>query len=386
MKKPVRVPGRENLPLIKRALTRIVLFCVALSVVLGATASLAQVHPLTRLKDIGRFEGVRPNQLVGMGLVMGLQGTGDRGDLVEAMLGNLVENFGISMSRDNLRSRNAAVVTVTCELPPFVRNGEQVDVTVSAIGDAKSLEGGVLLQTPLRAANGQVYAVAQGPVSVGGFSVEAAGSSVSKNVTNTARIPNGAIVERDTSWEGGERGTIRFLLRRPDFTTADRVASRVNERYGPVAVVSDAGCVEMRIPAEFGGNPSRFIAAVESLEVRPDALARVVVNERTGTVTMGGNVRISEVAVAHGNLTVTVQAEPGVSQPEPFSLGETVVLERATIEAEEQGGYFTTMGSAATVQDVVESLNALGATPRDIITILQAIDQAGALQGELVVM
>jgi flagellar P-ring protein precursor FlgI len=341
---------------------------------------------MTRLKDIGRFEGVRPNQLVGMGLVMGLQGTGDRGDLVEAMLGNLMENFGITMNRSDLRSRNAAVVNVTCELPPFVRAGEQIDVTVSAAGDAKSLEGGVLLQTPLKAANGQVYAVAQGPLSIGGFSAEAAGSRVSKNMTNTARIPNGAIVERETSWQSGRGDSIRFFLRRPDFTTADRVASRINDRYGPIAVVTDAGCIEMRLPAEYGGNPARFIAAVETLQVRPDALARVVVNERTGTVTMGGNVRISEVAVAHGNLTVTIEAKPLVSQPEPFSLGETVTGERATIEAEEDKGHLTRLEATATVQDVVESLNALGATPRDIITILQAIDQAGALQGELVVM
>ncbi len=363
-----------------------VLVCSVLCLSAFSLPAAAQVHPMTRLKDIGRFEGVRPNQLVGMGLVMGLQGTGDRGDLVEAMLGNLMENFGITMSRSDLRSRNAAVVNVTCELPPFVRAGEQIDVTVSAAGDAKSLEGGVLLQTPLKAANGQVYAVAQGPLSIGGFSAEAAGSRVSKNMTNTARIPNGAIVERETSWQAGSGDSIRFFLRRPDFTTADRVASRINDRYGPIAVVTDAGCVEMRLPAEYGGNPARFIAAVETVEVRPDALARVVVNERTGTVTMGGNVRISEVAVAHGNLTVTVKARPLVSQPEPFSLGETVTGERATIAAEEEQGHLTRMESTATVQDVVESLNTLGATPRDIITILQAIDQAGALQGELVVM
>ncbi|MDK2846031.1 MAG: flagellar P-ring protein FlgI, partial [Synergistales bacterium] len=227
MKKQVRQNESVKNTRRKGAMAKAVMLCVALFIASSATVSWAQVHPLTRLKDIGRFEGVRPNQLVGMGLVMGLQGTGDRGDLVEAMLGNLVENFGISMSRNDLRSRNAAVVTVTCELPPFVRSGEQIDVTVSAMGDAKSLEGGVLLQTPLRAANGEVYAVAQGPVSVGGFSVQAAGSSVSKNVTNTARIPNGAIVERETSWEGGNRGTIRFLLRRPDFTTASRVAARI---------------------------------------------------------------------------------------------------------------------------------------------------------------
>jgi len=192
----------------------------------------AQVYPEVRLKDIGRIEGVRSNQLVGMGLVIGLQGTGDKGDLVLAMLGNLVDNFGISIDRDDLKSKNTAVVTVTCELPPFVRNGDRIDVTVSSVGDAKSLEGGVLLQTPLKAANGGVYAVAQGPITIGGFSAGGAGSSVSKNFSTTGRIPGGAIVERETSWEIDDAGKIRFFLSKPDFTTADRVARAINKNYG----------------------------------------------------------------------------------------------------------------------------------------------------------
>lgn len=345
-----------------------------------------QVHPEVRLKDLGRFEGVRTNQLVGMGLVMGLQGTGDKGDLVLAMLGNLAENFGISMNRDDLKSKNTAVVTVTCELPAFVRNGEQIDVTVSALGDAKSLEGGVLLQTPLKAANGSVYAVAQGAVSIGGFSAGTAGSGLAKNISTTGRIPNGAIVERETSWDAGEGGRIRFFLRQPDFTTAERVALVLNQSYGSIATVSDAGCIEISLPAKFRDSTSGFIASVESLRVRPDALARVVVNERTGTVTIGGDVRISEVVVSHGNLTVSVETDKYISQPAPRSFGETTVVETATITAEEEKGSLALLETTSTVDDVVKSLNALGATPRDIITILQAIDKAGALQGELVIM
>lgn len=362
---------------------------LAALVFLAADASgpaLGQVHPEVRLKDLGRFEGVRPNQLVGMGLVMGLQGTGDKGELVIAMLGNMVENFGISMSRNDLKSKNAAVVTITCELPAFARNGEQIDVTVSAMGDAKSLEGGVLLQTPLKAANGSVYAVAQGAVSIGGFSAGGAGSSLAKNVSTTGLIPNGAIVERETSWDGGNGSQIRFFLKRPDFTTADRVANILNQSYGSIATVSDAGCIDISIPAQFRGKASAFIASSESLRVRPDALARIVVNERTGTVTIGGDVRISEVVVAHGNLTVSVGVDKFVSQPAPLSPGETTVIETATITAEEEKGSLALLETTTTVDDVVKSLNALGATPRDIITILQAIDKAGALQGELIVM
>lgn len=362
-------------------------FCLLVFLLLAEEVALAAVHPQVRLKDLGRVEGIRSNQLVGMGIVMGLQGTGDKGDLVLAMLGNVVDKFGIVMDRNDLKSKNAAVVTVTCELPAFARNGQELDVTVSAVGDAKSLQGGVLLQTPLKAANGQVYAVAQGAVILGGFSAGAAGSSLSKNVSTTGRIPGGAIVERETRTDLGNDGVIRFLLRNADFTTADRVAGAVNRRYGPIATVLDPGCIEMQLPAEFAGNVSRFMASVEMLRVTPDAVARVVVNERTGTVVMGGDVRISEVAVAHGDLTVSIAVNKGVSQPGPFSeTGETRVVETAQIGVQEEQGKVALVEATATVDDVVTSLNALGASPRDIISILQAIDRAGALQGELVVM
>ncbi len=369
----------------KRRSGRIILFLLFLFICSFPVKAYSQVHPEVRLKDLGRIGGVRSNQLVGMGLVVGLQGTGDRGDLVLAMLGNLVENFGISMSRDDLRSKNAAVVTVICKLPPFARNGENIDVTVSAAGDAKSLEGGVLLQTPLKAATGDVYAVAQGPLSIGGFSAGSSGSRLSKNISTTGRIPNGAIVERETAWET-DQDMIRFLLRKPDFTTANRVVSALNQRYGAVAYATDAGCVEIRIPPQFRRRTSRFIADLEGLYIRPDTVARVVVNERTGTVAMGGDVKISEVAVAHGNLTVSIRVQKAVSQPEPFSGGITVPLEQASITAEEERGSLAHLETSATIDDVVKSLNTLGATPRDIITILQAIDNAGALQGELIVM
>lgn len=367
-------------------LRHILLWSIALILILSTGTSAGQIHPRVRLKDLGRMEGVRSNQLVGMGLVIGLQGTGDKGDLVTAMLGNLTQNFGIVIGRDDLKSKNAAVVTVTCQLPPFARNGETIDVTVSAIGNSKSLEGGVLLQAPLKAANGSVYAVAQGPVSIGGFSAGASGSTVSKNISTTGRIPGGAIVERETRWNSGDGETIRFLLREPDFTTADRVAKALNDQFGSVALVSDAGCVEIRIPQNYMGRTPHFIATLEKLEIRPDTIARVVVNERTGTVAMGGNVKISEVAVAHGNLTVTIATQKGVSQPQPFSQGETVTLEQSLVTAEEESGSLSRMESSATVDDVVKSLNTLGATPRDIITILQAIDRAGALHGELVIL
>lgn len=347
----------------------------------------AGVHPEVRLKDLGRIEGIRSNQLVGMGLVVGLQGTGDKGDLVLAMLGNLADHFGIAMDRNDLKSKNAAVVTVICQLPPFARSGQEVDITVSAAGDAKSLQGGVLLQTPLKAANGQVYAVAQGAVVIGGYTAGAAGSSLSKNISTTGRIPRGAIVERETRTDFDRGGVVRFLLNNPDFTTADRVANAVNRRYGAVATVVDPGCVEMRLPAEFNCNASRFVASVELLGVTPDAVARVVINERTGTVVMGGDVRISQVAVAHGDLTVSIGVNKGVSQPGPFSkTGTTEVVETAQIGVEEEEGKVALVEATSTVNDVVESLNSLGASPRDIISIIQAIDRAGALQGELVIM
>ncbi len=346
----------------------------------------AAVHPTVRIKELAHVEGVRSNQLTGLGLVVGLQGTGDRSQLALRMMRNMVTSFGISTDEKMIRSRNAAVVTVTAQLSPFVRQGQTVDVVVSAMGDAKSLEGGVLLQTPLQAADGKVYAVAQGPVTVGGFVAGGAAARVTKNVTTTGRIPGGAIVERDVSMDFVQSNWISLLLEEPDFTTAQRIANAINERYGGVARPADAGRVEVAVPPRYTANPTTFIAQVEQLEVTPDALGRVVVNERTGTVVMGGQVGISAVTVAHGNLTVRVVEAPEVVQPEPFGAGVTAVVPRTGVAVTEGAEQLVSLPASSTVDELVKAMNAIGATPRDIITILQAIDQAGALHGELVVM
>ena len=353
---------------------------------LSSSSHAAATGPQVRLKDLATVSGARSNQLVGMGLVVGLQGTGDRGDLVLRMMKNMIDQFGISMSAGDLKSRNAAVVSVTADLPPFARSGQALDARVSAMGDAKSLEGGVLLQTPLRAANGAVYAAVQGPVLVGGFSARGEAASISKNITTTGRIAGGALVERDVASSFTAGGTLSLLLNQPDFTTARRMAEAINAKFGAVARPEDAGRVEVAIPATYGATPSAFIAELESLSVRPDVTARVVVNERTGTVVMGGNVRIDTVAVAHGNLTVQVVEEPQVSQPQPFGQGQTTVVPRTGVAAQEGGGQLITVPQAGTVDELVTALNGVGASPRDMIAILQAIDRAGALHGELVVM
>ena len=345
-----------------------------------------ELHPDVRVKDLVNVEGVRPNQLIGMGLVVGLQGTGDKGDLALRMMQNMARQFGVAVDTKAIKSKNAAVVTVTCELPAFARPGQTVDVGVSAMGDAKSLQGGVLLQTPLQAADGKVYAVAQGPLLVGGFAAGGQGAQVTKNITTTGRVAGGAIVERDVPMAFAEGGRITLLLRNPDFTTAQRVAEALNRQYGNIAAPVDATRVAVVVPPAFGTNPTQFLAEVEGLRVRPDTVARVVVNERSGTVVMGGDVRIGSVAVAHGNLTVRVQERQDVSQSQPFSRGETTVTTQTDVSVQEQPGQLLTLPAATSVNDLVKSMNGVGASPRDIIAILQAIQQAGALHGELVVM
>ena len=360
---------------------------LSLLILLAVASALPSAAAQVRLKDLATVGGARSNQLVGMGLVVGLQGTGDRGDLVLRMMKNMVDQFGISIDAGDLKSRNSAVVSVTADLPPFARPGQALDARVSAMGDAKSLEGGVLLQTPLKAANGAVYAAVQGPVLVGGFSAGGQAASVSKNITTTGRIAGGVLVEREVASSfTGPGGTLSLLLNQPDFTTARRMAEAINAQFGAVARPEDAGRVEVAIPPAYAATPSAFIAELESLPVRPDATARVVVNERTGTVVMGGNVRIDTVAIAHGNLTVQVVEQPQVSQPQPFGQGQTAVVPRTAISAQEGGGQLITVPEAGTVDELVAALNGVGASPRDMIAILQAIDRAGALHGELVVM
>lgn len=356
-------------------------------------AALAQEEtshvPVVRIKDIARLESVRDNQLTGLGLVVGLAGTGDgRGSQANVqMVANMLERFGLTVSPEDLRLRNVAAVMVTATLPAFARPGDQIDVTVSSFGDARSLQGGYLLQTPLLAANGEVYAVAQGPVSIGGFNVRRGGSSVQQNHTAVGMIAGGAVVERAVPVELSDGETLRWVLREADFTTAHRVAEAINERFGDqLARAVDQSLVEVRIPDALRSNPIPFIAMVEELTIRPDAVAQVVINERTGTVVLGHDVRIATVAVAHGALTVRIQPAVEVYQPLPFSGGETVVARTPQIFAEEGKGQLMVLQSGASVAELVNALNAVGATPRDIIAILQAIKAAGALYGELVVM
>lgn len=361
------------------------------------TFALAQVidpirhdAPVVRLKDVARVQGVRDNQIYGLGLVVGLQGTGDgsgsRANI--QMIANMLESFGITVSPNDLRLKNIAAVMVTADLPTSLRTGDRLDVTISSIGDARSLQGGFLLQTPLEAANGQVFAVAQGPVSIGGFVVRGGGGGAQVNHATVGTVPNGAIVERELEPHNfAADGTLSMVLLEPDFTTAARLAQVVNEVYqADIAWARDQGTVEIEIPAQHLRNVVGFIAELEELPIRPDVNARVVINERTGTVVMGSSVRVATVAVAHGNLKVQVQSNVFVSQPPPLSGGETVLGREMSLDVEEDPSQFAVLGGHTNVQDLVDALNAVGATPRDIISILQAVKAAGALFGELIII
>jgi len=343
-----------------------------------------------RIKDITQVEGVRSNQLVGYGLVVGLSGSGDsRNSLfTNQALANMLEKMGISVDSQAVRSRNVASVIITAELPPFVQEGEEIDVTVSSLGDAKTLQGGVLLLTPLKAVDGKVYAVAQGPLSIGGFNVGGGGNVVQQNHPTVGMIPGGGIVERtvETNFIDEIRGVFTLLLREPDFVTASRIAQAINEELGGgKAQALDANRVEVTIPEHYQNQVSRLIALVGEIPVEPDVPARVVINERTGTVVIGGNVRILPVALSHGNLTVTITTEYQVSQPPPLSSGETVVVPQQEVRVEEEPARLFKVESGNTIDDLVRALNALGVTPRDLVAILQAIKKAGALQGELII-
>jgi len=366
----------------------VLLLLLLLLLLLGASMSAgAEIHPTVRIKDLADVEGVRSNQLVGVGIVMGLQGTGDKGTMATQMIRNLMSQFGVTLNDKAVKSKNVAVVTITADLPPFARPGQRIDVTVSTMGDAKSLQGGTLLQVPLKGADGAVYAVAQGPVMVGGFAAAGAAASVSKNVVTVGRVPGGAIVERDVQTDFTLMGRqVSLLLRNPDFTTSDRMARAINSAFGAVAFAVDAGRVAVNVPPQYAASPASFLARIEGLSLRPDSAARVAVNERTGTVVMGGDVRISSVAVAHGNLTVQVTESPEVVQPQPFAGGRTAVQPRTDVQAQESAAQLIALDSTSTVKELVDALNSVGASPRDVIAILQAVKEAGALHGELVVM
>ncbi|OHB27822.1 MAG: flagellar biosynthesis protein FlgA [Phenylobacterium sp. RIFCSPHIGHO2_01_FULL_69_31] len=363
-----------------------------LSVIVLAAAAFAAQPALakSRIKDIVEFEGVRENQLVGYGIVVGLNGTGDalrNAPFTKQSLEAMLERLGVNVRDANLNTKNVAAVMVTAKLPPFAAPGAQIDASVSALGDAKSLLGGTLLVTPLMGADGQAYAVAQGTVQTGSVSAGgASGSTVLKGVPTAGRIAGGASVEREIGFRLANMGQMRMTLRNPDFTTARRIADVINVAYAGSAVAENPTIVSIRPPA--GQDMVSFMAQVENLTVEPDNGAKVVIDEVAGVIVMGDAVRVSTVAIQQGNLTITVREQPAVSQPGAFSRGgETTVVPQSDISvSEETGRQFLTVRSGASLANLVAGLNALGVTPRDMISILQTIKAAGALQAEIEVM
>lgn len=371
-----------------RKLTAILLASLlGIALVIPAVAA-AQVS--TRIKDVAKVQGVRSNQLVGYGLVVGLAGTGDsnKSNFTIQSVANMLKSFGVIIGTSQLKPKNVAAVMVTANLPPFVKPGDAIDVTVSSMGDAKSLQGGTLLQTPLRAANGQVYAVGQGAISTGGFSASAGGSSQQKNFPTVGNVPSGALVEKEVpmAFADKNRDKITLALSQPDFTTASRICDSINQRFGSITSAQDPGTVAVSIPSYYSDNIVGFVAAIEELPIIPDAAAKVVINERTGTVVIGSNVTIDQVAVAQSGLVVKIGQTTNVSQPPPLSGGNTVVTKDTSVEVKEQPAGLIELPGSASVGDVVTALNAVGATPREVISILQAIKAAGALHAELQIM
>jgi len=343
-----------------------------------------------RIKDLVDINGVRDNQLVGYGLVVGLDGTGDGKKslfTVQSMV-SMLEKMGVTINPNEINVANVAAVMVTAKLPPFAKSGNRIDALVSSIGDAKNLQGGTLLLTPLKAANGLIYAVAQGPVNTGGFQATGAGGGVQKNFPTVGRVISGALVEREINLDLNARRNLTLSIREPDFTTATRLTDAINALfYDRIADARDAGTVEVKIPMAYLGNVVELVAMIEKLDVNPDISAKVVINERTGTVVMGENVRIATIAIAHGNLSIVIKESPQVSQPLPLSQGgQTVVTPRTDLSVQEDTNQLVLIPSGASIGDVVGALNALGVSPRDLIAIFQAIKAAGALQAELEVI
>ncbi len=365
-----------------RITAKIIFFVLIASVLILSSVYADQV---VRIKDMAKIEGARNNQLIGYGLVVGLDGTGDtqQTQFTTQSIVNMLKRLGVDIPQGKLKVKNVAAVIVTANLPPFVRPGTQIDVIVSSLGDCKSLQGGTLLQTPLQGANGGVYAVAQGSVSVGGFLAGGSGNSVSKNHTTVGRIPSGAIVEQSVPTTLTENDMVNVLLSEPDFMTAVRVAKAIDSRLGPgSATALDAATVQVKANGQ--QNVTALVADIGELSVEQSSVAKVIVNERTGTVVIGGSVQMSPVAISHGNLTVEVSTEFEVSQPEPVSTaGQTIVVPQGTVTANEDKARLIEMKPGATLEELVKALNELKVTPRDLIAILQALKQAGALHAEL---
>lgn len=355
-------------------------------------ASVRATAGTTRIKDIVEFEGVRDNMLVGYGLVVGLNGTGDtlnNSPFTRQSIIGMLDRLGVNVRDEKVNTKNIAAVMVTATLPPFTNTGARIDVSISALGDAKSLMGGTLVVTPLMGADSQVYAVAQGPVSVSGFTAGGEASSITQNTPTGGRISAGAIVEREIPYSLEQMTSTRLALRNPDLTTARRIASAINEHLAfPAAHAQNPSSVEVKMPPQYTAGLVNLMTDIEQLRITPDQMARVVIDEKSGVIVMGKDVRISTVALAQGNLTIRITETPQVSQPQAFAQqGETVVVPRTDVQVDEDGdARMTVMPEGISLQELVENLNALGVGPRDIISILQSIKSAGALQAEIEVM
>jgi flagellar P-ring protein precursor FlgI len=345
----------------------------------------------SRIKDLANIEGVRQNQLIGYGLVVGLNGSGDTLNNIpftKQSLQAMLERMGVNIRGQTIRTGNVAAVMVTANLPAFSTQGTRIDITVSALGDAKSLQGGTLLVTPLLGADGNVYAVAQGSVAISGFQAEGEAAKIVRGVPTVGRISNGALIEREIEFNLNRQSQLRMALRNPDFTTAKRIAAAINDFIGaPTAEPLDPSTVGITVPAQYRSNVVKLLTEIEQLQIEPDLAAKIVIDERSGVIVMGRDVRVSMVAVAQGNLTVSISESPQVSQPTPFSRGGTTqVVPRTRIGVQEDGKKLAVVKDGVSLQQLVDGLNALGIGPRDMIAILQAIKAAGAIQADIEVM
>ncbi len=378
---------------VKSLIARLFLF---LGIITFSTAVLMVIYApvanaASRIKDLVDIEGIRENQLVGYGLVVGLNGTGDKlnnSPFTRQSLESMLERLGVNTRDTNLRTKNVAAVMVTANLPPFSTQGTRIDVTVSALGDSKSLQGGTLLVTPLKGANGEVYAVGQGSVAIAGFKAEGKAASITRGVPTVGRISNGAIIEREIKHKLGQQNSLRLALRNPDLTTARRISIAINAFTGEnIASAIDPSTVRLNLRSKYSHDVVSLLTEIEQIYVEPDQKARVVIDERTGIIVMGRDVKVSTVAVAQGNLTVTITEQPQVSQPNALSNGTTTVVPRTAVTVDNQADrQLGIINSGVNLRQLVNGLNALGIGPRDMISILQAIKSAGALQAEIEVL
>jgi len=359
--------------------------------VLLAFAPVGEAMAFSRIKDLVEIQGIRDNMLVGYGLVVGLNGSGDslrNAPFTQLSIQTMLERLGVNTRGQQMQTKNVAAVMVTANLPAFASQGGRIDVSVSALGDAKSLQGGTLLVAPLFGADGQIYALAQGPVAIGGFVAQGAAATVTRGVPTAGRIANGAVVERETGFHLANQTDVKLSLRNPDLTTATRVASAVNKYMGTnIATPTDPATIALQVPANYPNGAMGLLTDVEQIGVDPDQPAKVIIDEQSGVIVMGSDVRVSTVAIAEGNLTIRVNESPTVSQPGPFSQGQTQTVPSTSIQVDDsKGNKMAVLSDGVSLQNLVDGLNALGVGPRDVISILQAIKAAGALQADIEVI